>query len=174
MCFKMFFRKLGGIHNSMNIYRKYLIRGLPVLHSSLRCSGESHPKIVVRWIHQAAKSKKIKDVGPMGFFLLLVPVTTFGLGTWQVQRRKWKIGLIKELEEITTALPIDLPQNLQELQNMEYQKVKVRGKFDHSQEIYITPRSLLKEGGEGDEGGLLSSGQSGTLVITPLMLTDRE
>ena len=42
--------------------------------------------------------------------LLFIPVTTFGLGTWQVFRRQWKLGLIRELEERTTGPPIDPPE----------------------------------------------------------------
>jgi len=40
----------------------------------------------------------------------VVPIITFYLGTWQVRRRKWKLGLIEELTERTTALPVPLPQ----------------------------------------------------------------
>jgi len=39
----------------------------------------------------------------------VVPVATFCLGTWQVRRRKWKLGLIEKLRERTTALPVPLP-----------------------------------------------------------------
>jgi len=36
------------------------------------------------------------------YLLLIIPVSTFGLGTWQIHRLQWKKGLIKELEERTT------------------------------------------------------------------------
>lgn len=68
------------------------------------------------------------------WFLLLIPATTFGLGTWQVtppgvmsvlrntsavrvshhcvlkvKRRQWKMELIDGLTRLTTAEPIPLP-----------------------------------------------------------------
>jgi len=33
--------------------------------------------------------------------------------------------------------------SLSELEDMEYRKVIVRGKFDHSKELYVMPRMLL-------------------------------
>jgi len=33
--------------------------------------------------------------------------------------------------------------SLSELEDMEYRKVIVRGKFDHSNELYVMPRSLI-------------------------------
>lgn len=41
--------------------------------------------------------------------LLIIPLTTFGLGTWQVYRLQWKRNLIKELEERTNGPPIEIP-----------------------------------------------------------------
>ena len=42
-------------------------------------------------------------------WLLIIPVTTFFLGTWQIFRLQWKLGLIDELEKKTMASPIDMP-----------------------------------------------------------------
>ena len=44
--------------------------------------------------------------------MLVIPVTTFGLGTWQVFRLQWKLGLIDELERKTTEDPITMPNEL--------------------------------------------------------------
>lgn len=52
----------------------------------------------------AAKESK------MHYLLLIIPVSTFGLGTWQIKRLQWKKGLIKELEARTTAPVLDLPE----------------------------------------------------------------
>nr|CAD7395191.1 unnamed protein product [Timema cristinae] len=39
----------------------------------------------------------------------LIPVTAFGLGTWQVKRRKWKLELIENLATRFNAPPQNLP-----------------------------------------------------------------
>ncbi|XP_048414575.1 surfeit locus protein 1 isoform X3 [Stegostoma tigrinum] len=49
--------------------------------------------------------------------LLLIPVTTFSLGTWQVQRRKWKLQLIKDLQARTRSEPLPLPLGVRILVN---------------------------------------------------------
>lgn len=41
--------------------------------------------------------------------MLVIPVTTFGLGTWQVFRLQWKLGLIDELERKTKENPVAIP-----------------------------------------------------------------
>ncbi|MPC93047.1 Surfeit locus protein 1 [Portunus trituberculatus] len=82
-------------------------------------------------------------VGPMGLFLLIVPIGTFCLGTWQVQRRKWKLNLIDELATKSKAPPIQFPENLEELEELEYRRVKMIGTFDHSREILLGPRPAL-------------------------------
>ncbi|XP_058473547.1 surfeit locus protein 1 [Solea solea] len=107
------------------------------------------------------------------WFLLLIPATTFGLGTWQVKRRQWKLRLINDMTRLTTAEPIPLPLNLDELNKLEYRRVTVRGRFDHSKELYILPRSPVDPDKEAREAGRLSSsGESGANVITPFHCTD--
>lgn len=115
------------------------------------------------------------DVTPSSIFLLIVPISTFCLGTWQYQRRKWKLNLIAELEEKTMTPPVDLPQDLYELNDLEYQRVKLTGTFDHSREVFLGPRPLMVGGDIDTQGsGLISSGQSGYLVVTPFKLADRD
>lgn len=41
--------------------------------------------------------------------LLVIPVTAFGLGTWQVHRLQWKKDLIAELERRTTQSAVTIP-----------------------------------------------------------------
>ncbi|XP_030005881.1 surfeit locus protein 1 [Sphaeramia orbicularis] len=107
------------------------------------------------------------------WFLLLIPATTFGLGTWQVKRRQWKLELINDLRRLTTAEPIPLPIDPLELKHLEYRRVKVRGQYDHSQELYILPRSPVDPDKEAREAGrLTSSGETGANVITPFRCTD--
>lgn len=107
------------------------------------------------------------------WILLLIPVSTFGLGTWQVKRRQWKLQLIADLNSLTTAEPVNLPVDPIELNSLEYRRVKVRGRYDHSQELYILPRSPVDPEREAREAGRLSSsGESGANVITPFYCTD--
>lgn len=46
----------------------------------------------------------------ISLFFQIIPITTFGLGTWQIQRREWKLDLIKMLKDRTMADPIPLPE----------------------------------------------------------------
>ncbi|XP_051538898.1 surfeit locus protein 1-like [Myxocyprinus asiaticus] len=107
------------------------------------------------------------------WFLLLIPATTFCLGTWQLKRRKWKLELIRELQSLTTSEPIPLPVDPMEIKELEYRRVKVRGRFDHSKELYVLPRSPVDPDREAREAGRISSsGESGANVITPFYCTD--
>lgn len=45
-------------------------------------------------------------------WMLIIPVTTFGLGTWQIFRLQWKLELIDELERKTKKEPITVPDKL--------------------------------------------------------------
>ena len=60
-----------------------------------------------------------------------------------------------------------------ELNELEYRRVKVRGHFDHTKELYILPRSPVDPEKEAREAGRLSSsGETGANVITPFYCTD--
>lgn len=56
---------------------------------------------------------------------------------------------------------------------MEYHPVRVRGKFDHSKEFLMGPRSLKKEK-HYNTSSLLSTSSAGYWVITPFKLSDRK
>ncbi|EDL93456.1 surfeit 1, isoform CRA_b [Rattus norvegicus] len=115
---------------------------------------------------------KAEDDSFLQWFLLFIPATAFGLGTWQVQRRKWKLKLIAELESRVMAEPIPLPADPMELKNLEYRPVKVRGHFDHSKELYIMPRTMVDPVREARDAGRLSSTESGAYVVTPFHCSD--
>ncbi|KAM9207326.1 surfeit locus protein 1 [Dugong dugon] len=116
-----------------------------------------------------ASATKVEDDPLLQWLLLLIPVTAFGLGTWQVQRRKWKLKLIAELESRVMAEPIPLPADPLELNTLEYRPVRVRGRFDHSKELYVMPRTMVDPAREAQEAGRISSSaESGAYVITPL------
>ncbi|XP_004593721.2 surfeit locus protein 1 [Ochotona princeps] len=120
----------------------------------------------------AAASRAGED-SVLQWVLLLIPATAFGLGTWQVQRRKWKLRLIQELEARVMAEPIPLPADPMELRELEYRPVRVRGHFDHSKELYMMPRTLVDPAREAREAGRLSSStESGAHVVTPFHCAD--
>jgi len=95
-----------------------------------------------------------------GAIFVIAPISTFCLGVWQYRRRQWKFDLIAELDEkVRKADPI--PLNTTECDGIEYQRVTARGKFDHSTEILIGPRSLINPSGGSSGGGVISLGRSG-------------
>ncbi|CAL1278704.1 unnamed protein product [Larinioides sclopetarius] len=114
-----------------------------------------------------------KEIGVSGYALLSVPLTTFFLGTWQVKRRAWKLNLIEEVKTKHKAEPVELPDDLEALSEMEYQRVHVRGKFDHTKELYIGPRQQITNKDEGGGGIISSRSQTGYLVITPFHVADK-
>lgn len=111
-----------------------------------------------------------KDFSGMGYILLVIPVAAFGLGTWQVYRRQWKLSLIADLEKRTMADPIPFPTNLEALQELEYRKVVVNGTFDHNRELYMMPRSPI----ESQSQGFRNPGKTltGAHVVTVFRLAD--
>mmetsp|Transcript_23880 Transcript_23880/g.44327 ORF Transcript_23880/g.44327 Transcript_23880/m.44327 type:complete len:236 (-) Transcript_23880:8-715(-) len=83
--------------------------------------------------------------------------TTFGLGTWQVQRYWWKQELVAERKEV-----VNMPGTpLKDSTLQPYHKVQCVGTFDTSKTMLVGPRSKPKA---ASDGGM---GQSGYLAITP-------
>lgn len=122
-------------------------------------------------------SIKIEEkLAPLGWFLLLIPATTFGLGCWQVKRKAWKEQLIEDIEKQTLAPPVDLPEDLTSLKDMEYRAVKVKGKFLHDKELIMGPRSFIRPDGGETAGGLISQRDAGNgyYVITPFKMSGRD
>uniref|UniRef100_A0A1I8PCI9 SURF1-like protein n=1 Tax=Stomoxys calcitrans TaxID=35570 RepID=A0A1I8PCI9_STOCA len=119
---------------------------------------------------------KEEKVTPLGWFLLLIPITTFGLGVWQTKRKVWKEQLIKDIETLTKMAPVDLPDDLDTLKNMEYRAVKVKGHFIHEKELVMGPRGFIRPDGAETQGGLFSQrdGGNGYWIITPFKLNDRD
>ncbi|XP_069841816.1 surfeit locus protein 1 isoform X2 [Dendropsophus ebraccatus] len=108
----------------------------------------------------------------MKWILLVIPVASFGLGTWQIQRRKWKLKLIQQLETRVASSPIPLPTDPSELQTLEYHPVRVRGHFDHLKELYLRPRTLVKPSKESQESSGMGPQENGAHVITPFICAD--
>ena len=83
---------------------------------------------------------------PTVMTVLALPIL-IGLGSWQLQRKAWKDGLIAAIAERTTAAPVDAVTAYKDLQarggavrEIEYLRVKVRGRFHHDKErFYYAP-----------------------------------
>uniref|UniRef100_A0A1B0CJQ7 SURF1-like protein n=1 Tax=Lutzomyia longipalpis TaxID=7200 RepID=A0A1B0CJQ7_LUTLO len=152
------------------------------------CSGNirgflGSPKEPLKWrINQQRGftgqniERKGRKITPWQWFLLSVPATTFALGCWQVKRKAWKENLIKDLERKTTQNPLELPENLEDLEDLEYRPVIIRGHFLHDREIYMGPRSLIQHGDGTSRSGVFSKQgtTTGYLVVTPLKLDGRD
>lgn len=61
----------------------------------------------IRRVSQLLPTKDRQDMKKL--WLLIIPVTTFCLGTWQIFRLQWKVGLIEELERKTMRPAVDIP-----------------------------------------------------------------
>jgi surfeit locus 1 family protein len=86
----------------------------------------------------------------------LFPLTAFALGTWQIQRLRWKTDLLARHEDALTRAPAILPDRIDaDLSRAEeYRRVLVRGTFRHDQEMLLGPR--------------VRDGVNGYFVITPM------
>lgn len=113
-----------------------------------------------------------RNFSAMGYILLVIPAAAFGLGTWQVFRRRWKLNLIDEMEKRTTADPVPFPSNLEELRDLNYRKVVVKGTFDHSREIFMMPRSPVESQGQGFRNP--GKVQTGANVVTAFRMADSD
>ena len=86
----------------------------------------------------------------------MIPLTAFGLGSWQVQRLDWKSKLIAKFEDRLVRDPLPLPLYIDPtaIKDFDYRRVYASGRFRHDQEMLIGPR--------------LHEGKDGYLVVTPL------
>jgi surfeit locus 1 family protein len=98
---------------------------------------------------------------------LLAFAVLIGLGTWQLERKAWKEGLIAALDERIAAAPAALPApgtwpRLDEASE-EYRRVTFNATFDHSKEalVYAAPSAFRP-----DVSG------PGYWVFTPAKLAD--
>lgn len=93
------------------------------------------------------------------FFFLLCFSGCVALGTWQVERLKWKQGLIAEVTEANAQAPITtLPNDEKELAALQFRKTRLTGIWYNNTEFHLTPRYWRD--------------QFGYWIISPLKLTD--
>lgn len=69
-------------------------------------------------------------------------------------------------------LTIILSSNIEALNEMEYQSVRVKGQFLHDRELILGPRSLIEKNGSETKGGLITRQDAsiGYLIITPFLV----
>lgn len=119
-----------------------------------------------------SRVSKLKPQNSRPYWLLICPALTFGLGTWQIQRRQWKLELLDNLDRQMKAKPRFVePENAKSQYFEEYQPLKFRGRYDFSRQLFMGPRSLLTDNiGEIKRRKFRLSGTGGYLVLTPFVL----
>jgi len=80
------------------------------------------------------------------------------LGTWQVQRLHWKQGEIAKRQARSTAPAIEFPALARDLEEAEFRRVRVIGRFLHDSEFHLVART--------------HEGRVGVQIVTP-MITSR-
>ncbi|ODV79187.1 mitochondrial protein [Suhomyces tanzawaensis NRRL Y-17324] len=140
--------------------------GRPFGHSLRGTSPKSVKTSTVDWkplkgvqgnlatLEHQAKASKFR--GFIFGLMIGMPIISFGLGCWQVQRLNWKVEVIARSENALAQPPIEeLPANLDPsvIPEFEYRRFKVKGEFDYSQEMFLGPR--------------MRNGILGYLVVTP-------
>lgn len=95
----------------------------------------------------------LAGLGLVGLFL--------ALGTWQVQRRAWKLDLIARVEARLRAEPVPPPPPAEwahlDAPTIEYRRVRLSGRFEHDRTALV--QALTERG-------------AGFWVLTPLVQAD--
>ncbi|KAE8151931.1 SURF1 family-domain-containing protein [Aspergillus avenaceus] len=113
-----------------------------------------------RWLsvvdHPAQIVRTGRKHGPGLIILALIPVISFALGTWQIQRLDWKTKLIAKYEDRLVKHPLPLPPQIDPdaISEFDYRRVYATGHLRHDQEMLIGPR--------------MREGEDGFMVVTPL------
>jgi cytochrome oxidase assembly protein ShyY1 len=100
--------------------------------------------------------------------LLFVPAgVTLFLGFWQVRRRGWKLGLIKEREDAVRLPAHDVTRvySADDWAKLAFRRVRARGCYLPELSVLVSPRFPL--GVAGQPGG---PSRDGAHVITPFVL----
>ncbi|KAI9039126.1 cytochrome oxidase assembly protein SHY1 [Aspergillus affinis] len=94
--------------------------------------------------------------GPGLIILALIPIISFALGTWQIQRLDWKTKIIAKYEDRLVKAPLPLPPQIdpEAISEFDYRRVYATGRLRHDQEMLIGPR--------------MREGEDGYIVVTPL------
>lgn len=97
----------------------------------------------------------------LAFLALLVFCGFVALGTWQVERRAWKLDLIERVDARAHAAPVDAPSPATwpqvDAARDEYRRVRLSGTFLHDRETLVMASTEIG---------------TGFWVLTPLRATD--
>jgi len=108
--------------------------------------------------------------------LLSFPIASSSLGVWQLKRLEWKNALVANIESRLTEEPLDLMQieSIADLNDLEYQRVRVRGSYDQDErhQIYLKPRILVANQESLARGRTAHQNNTGVHVITPFNVSD--
>ncbi|MCO5610805.1 hypothetical protein L7F22_065046 [Adiantum nelumboides] len=111
-----------------------------------------------------------------GILLFIPGISAFGLGTWQIMRRKWKMELLDHRRERLKddVIPLDLATTTIQsnskqthqgvLENLEYKRVQCEGVFEDEKSIFLGPRGRTHHGVT----------ERGYFLITPLVPAERD
>ena len=76
---------------------------------------------------------KLKRSFLFQLFVILFVTIFCALGTWQLYRLQWKLELINEITSGLKSSPIEYSKSIKK----NYQRIKVIGKFDFDNQIYL-------------------------------------
>ncbi|KAJ5780974.1 hypothetical protein N7457_006134 [Penicillium paradoxum] len=106
--------------------------------------------------HPARLVRVNKKHGPGLIILALIPIISFGLGTWQIKRLDWKTKLMAKFEDRLVKPPLPLPPRIDPdaISEFDYRRVYATGRLRHDKEMLVGPR--------------MHDGEDGFIVVTPL------
>jgi surfeit locus 1 family protein len=87
-----------------------------------------------------------------------------GLGTWQLERRAWKEGLIAERAARLAAPALGAADLARPPAELAFRRISLTGRFRHDLETLIAPRTL---NGPPSPSGPWRAGDAGARVVTP-------
>lgn len=165
------FKSAGQATNQLNLTKIFLFTPSsccrPYVSRTIRGNHEATKEALEKIkqeqqrLQQFAKEKQHgEDATPVSHWLYIFPIIAFGLGTWQIFRRKEKHQRIRDRKERLETPLQPLPATLSEkdLEDLAYRPVECKGVFLLDKEMLVRNRS--------------HDGVNGVFVITPFKRTD--
>ena len=90
-----------------------------------------HPRMLQRW--------RAAGLWPPSFAVLVASSLLLGLGTWQLQRKNWKEGLLRDIQQRMSQAPVELGLSLFSTgpdQPPPYTRGRLEGRFLHDKERF--------------------------------------